>query len=118
MDLARFATPLAAFETALRLGSETLRFAERFLVARFGADFFAARFAAGRFLELLRFELDFFAPDLRPPLLRADLRPPLLRADDLRADFFLAADLRPLFLPRFEPPRDDFLAAAMLRAPI
>ena len=111
MDLARFATPLAAFETALRLGRETLRFGERFFEARFGADFFAARFA-GRFLELLRAELDFLAP-LRPPLLRA---PP--RADDLRADFFFAADFRPLFLPRFEPPRDDFLAAAMLRAPI
>lgn len=104
------------------------RFAVDFLAPRFAVDFlaprFAARFAVGRFLELLRAELDFFALDLRPPpLLRAppradDLRADDLRPEDLRPEDLRPADLRPLFLPRFEPPRDDFLAAAMIRAPI
>ena len=96
---------------------------ERFLVLRLAADFFDARFGE-RFAELLRAELDFLALDLRPlDFLALDLRPPPLlrappRADDLRAGDLRPADLRPLFFARFEPPRDDFLAAAMLRAPI
>jgi hypothetical protein len=47
-------------------------------------------------------------------LLLAELR---FRAlDPRRADERLRA-LPLLFLPRFDPPRDDFLAAAMIRAP-
>lgn len=127
-DLARFDTPDAARVTSLRLGREIL------LPPDFRED--DARFV---FLPVdLRAEL------LRPPPLRAVLlrpvplralllllalllravvlRPELLRAApflplDLRADDFRLPE-RPAFLPPFEPPRDDFLAAAMIRAPI
>jgi len=46
---------------------------------------------------------DPFLALLRPPAFRADV--PRLREPPL------------LFLPRFDPPRDDFLAAAMILAP-
>ena len=90
--------------TALRLGRES-----------FLPDFFleAARFLPPLFRALL----------LRPELFRAALlRPLLLRAGplidlDLRAGDF-RRDERPAFLPPLEPPREDFLAAAMLPAPI
>lgn len=137
-DFARFVTPDAARDTALRLGSESLRPLLR-------AD-------APRFVPLLREVAPRFADDLRADDLRADdLRADDLRADDLRAgpfragplraDLFLAAPLRagplmprepdlreadprdeaflppervPAFFPPLEPPRDDFLAAAMI----
>lgn len=147
MDFARLVTPPAALLTDLRVGRDILlvlerffapRFvpprlaAERLVPPRFADDFLAVdvrlaedRFDDARFAERLRAEPDFPALDLRPllfrppPLLRAPalLRPPP-RADDLRADAFFAPDFPLLFLPRFEPPRDDFLAAAMIRAPI
>ncbi len=129
MDLARFVTLVAAFVTAFRAG-DTLRFDERFTPRLADARLAVprledARFDEARFAERLRAEPDFFALDFRPPLFlreppRADdLRAEDLRAEDLRAeDFFRPPDLRPLFFPRFEPPRDDFLAAAMLQAPI
>lgn len=126
IDLARLVTPLAALFTALREGSETLRALDvRLLAPRFADDFFfagaerledarlgAPRFAEARFGALFRAE-DFFALDLRAAFFRV----PLLRADDLRADDLRGAAFFPLdfFL---EPPRDDFLAAAMIRAPI
>ncbi|MBA3342084.1 MAG: hypothetical protein H0T48_09630 [Gemmatimonadaceae bacterium] len=76
---------------------------------RLGLDFFAAVFLVGRARLAALF---FDAPrDLRPDDFRDDELPPL------PADF-LPADFRVLFLPVFDPVRDDFLAAAMLRAPI
>jgi hypothetical protein len=128
-DLARFVTPEAALLTARRLGSDILR----------PLDFFAPRdlrAAEPRFDPLLRAGLERFAdvlrpPDLRPALLRAGpFLPALLRAGpriprepDLREadrldEAFLPPERLPAFLPPFEPPRDDFLAAAMIRAPI
>jgi len=85
----------------------------------------------------LRPDERFLAPLLRAVLLRDELRrfrdEPVLFRDaprapprDLRALLFRPPVLRPrvfrplrppaleLFLPRFEPPRDDFLAAAMI----
>jgi hypothetical protein len=117
-------TRFAALLTVLRVGTtDFLAELFRFALARRGADLRAALF----------FELDFFIADFLPPdffaadFLAAVLRPPLffaaarfgalarfalfLRAGDLRAE-----DLRPLFF--LAPPRDDFLAAAMLRAPM
>lgn len=102
----------------------------RLLAPRFADDFFfagaerledarlgAPRFAEARFGALFRAE-DFFALDLRAAFFRV----PPLRADDLRADDLRADDLRgAAFFPLdffLEPPRDDFLAAAMIRAPI
>jgi hypothetical protein len=84
-------------------------FAEDFLAEDFLADDFLPPFRAGPR------ELDFRAP----PLLRADFIPrdADLRDEDLRAGPLRPLDLRPappLFLPVFEPPRDDFLAAAIL----
>lgn len=123
MERARFVTPVAALVTCLRDGS---------------MDFFAAVFflAAPRFAEVLRpvllravdfltedfRALDFRAADFRPDdffvnpdffdaFLGAALRALFLRAGDLRAD-----DFRALFF--LEPARDDFLAAAMIRAPM
>jgi hypothetical protein len=75
------------------------RLGAAFFVARFGAAFFIVRFGALFFIA--RRGALFFAP-----LFRA------LRAEDLRAP-----ERPPDFLP-FEPPRDDFLAAAMVRAPM
>jgi hypothetical protein len=98
------------------------------------------RLAARFRVALLRLELELFLDDrfataaLRPderflaPLLRAVLLRDVLRAPprDLRALVFRPPVFRPrvlrplrppaleLFLPRFEPPRDDFLAAAMI----
>lgn len=99
--------------TAFRVGTTDF-FAEVFLLveARFGADLRAALFLVpDRF-----FAADFLAPDFLAArfgaLLRALERFALffragdLRAEDFRALFFLA------------PPRDDFLAAAMLPAPM
>jgi hypothetical protein len=95
---------------------------------------------------LERFADDLRPPDLRPALLRAGpFLPALLRAgpriprdvdlreadflddvfleedfldEDFLAEAFLPPERVPPFLPLFEPPRDDFLAAAMIRAPI
>ena len=125
-DLARFDTPDAARLTVLRLGRES------FLPLDLRAE--EARFVL-RPLDFRPLDfrpLDLRAARLRPPPLRAVLlRPVLLRAavlrrELLRAGPFLPLDLRagdfrlperPAFLPPFEPPRDDFLAA-MIRAPI
>jgi len=88
----------------------------------------AARFlrAGPRFADDLRAD-DLRAEDLRAllragPFARALRAPPDFRAlfdprDDLRADALRPPVLPPDFLPRFAPPRDDFLAA-MLRAPM
>lgn len=83
----------------------------RALLPRFRAELLRVRdelfldelFLAELFLaELLRdAPRELRAPPLRPPVLRR-LRPPELE----------------LFLPPLEPPRDDFLAAAMISAPI
>jgi hypothetical protein len=107
-------TPDAAFETDLRVGSESFLAAFLREEARFGA-----RLGALFFAVVLRAALFFRAG----PLLLAALFFPALflagpRLDDLRAEDFRTL-LRPtvFFLP-FEPPRDDFLAAAMIRAPI
>ena len=119
-DLARFVTPLAAFETVLRLGRPTpfrLLDARFLLPLRFAEDLRADDLRdAARFAPDFRAELRFLA--LAPREL--DLRAEDLRADDFRADDLRADDFRrePPFLPPFEPPRDDFLAAAMIRAPI
>jgi len=114
-DLARLVTPLAAFDTVLRLGRPMpfRLLAARFLVPpRFAVDLRADDLRdAPRFAPDFRAELRFLALAPRELDLRAeDLRPDDLRADDLRRE--------PPFLPPFEPPRDDFLAAAMIRAPI
>lgn len=125
-------TPDAARVTVLRLGNAILR-PVAFLrdEARFGAAFLPALFLAGLFLAVL----ERFADALRALLLRAGpLLPALLRAgprlprelelrEPARDEVPLAEDFRPperlaLFLPPLEPPRDDFLAAAMIRAPI
>jgi hypothetical protein len=127
-DRARFVTPDAAFETVRRLGNDILRppdFAPRDLRAddpRFDPPFLAG---LERLADVLR------PPDLRPALFRAGpFRPALFRAGpriprepDLREadpldEDFLPPERAPAFLPPFEPPRDDFLAAAMIRAPI
>jgi hypothetical protein len=110
IDFARFVTPFAAFDTVLRDGSEILRAEERFFAARFGA----ARLTPARFFEEARFGELFRADFLALDFLALDFRPPLLRADDLRAEDFRPPDLRPPFFP---PLRDDFFAAAMVRAP-
>ena len=146
-DLARFVTPEAARATVLRLGRPSFRPPDLRAVEPRFAPRFAPPFRAGadRFAEALRPDdvpLEAFRPVLlRPLLLRAGpLRPALLRAGPflpalLRAgpreprepDFREADPLEeafrppervPAFLPPFEPPRDDFLAAAMIRAPI
>jgi len=82
---------------------------------------FFALFRAG---AALRVDLAFFdAADLRgPPRLRVDVAlraGPRLRALAFRPLFFRAEVVRLrepllLFLPTLEPPRDDFLAAAMI----
>ena len=118
IDRARLLTPVAALVTAFLVGS---------------MDFLAAVFflGAARFAEVLRLALlrdgDFFAGDFRAAdffaadflagavfferFFGAALRAAFLRAGDLRAE-----DFRALFF--LVPPRDDFLAAAMLRAPM
>ena len=134
-DFARFAIVPAALVTAFRPGRAVLRVVERFRVL----DFFAEDFLADDFrADDLRAD-DFRADDFRaddlealflragpreldfraPPLLRADFFMPRdadFRDDDLRAGPLRPPDLRPappLFLPVFEPPRDDFLAAML-----
>ncbi len=114
-------TPVAALVTCLRDGS---------------IDFFAMVFLRGaaRLAEVLRpvllraldfltedfRALDFFAAGFLPDDFLADffdafrgagLRALFLRAGDLRAE-----DFRALFF--LDPPRDDFLAAAMIPAPM
>ena len=97
----------AAFVTVLRLGSVRLRELERLR-----DDFFAELFRAGDFRAL------FFRAGPRELDFRADFIPREadFREDDLRAGPFRPLDLRPAppFLPVFEPPRDDFLATAIL----
>jgi hypothetical protein len=107
-------TPDAARVTDLRVGSDSFfAGALRREDARFGALFFAADLR-----EL------FFAGDLRAALflLGALFFPALFlagpRLDDLRAEDFRTLLRPPVFFLPFEPPRDDFLAAAMIRAPI
>jgi hypothetical protein len=122
---------LAAFVTVFRVGTTDVFFAVFLrVVARRGedfraTDFFDEDFLAEDFLAEDFLAEDFLAEDFRPPdffaafldalfgaLLRllerfaVFFRPGDLRAEDFRALFFLA------------PPRDDFLAAAMLRAPM
>jgi hypothetical protein len=64
-------------------------------------------------VELLRREAERFRapPRFAADFLAALLRPPFLRAEVLRLRELL------FFLPPVEPPRDDFLAAAMIGAP-
>jgi hypothetical protein len=87
------------------------------------ADDFRA--AEARFGALFFIPDERFVPDLRADearfgaLLRALLFRELpAREEDLRAGAFRPPERPPVFLPPLEPPRDDFLAAAMLRAPI
>jgi hypothetical protein len=121
----------AALVTALRPGSGLFRDAERLRELDLRADFFADDFFAEDFraadFDALFFRAGprvalragFFIPreaDFREDDLRAGpLRPPDLRAGPLRPP-----DLRPVapFLPVFEPPRLDFLATAIYRAPV
>lgn len=92
-----------------------VRFAE---AADFRVDFrvdarldAAFRAVAPRFRGLdARFE----ALDRRPPR-DADLAALLFRPPDFRAAVLRPRELLPLFLRPFEPPRDDFLAAAMIQ---
>ena len=63
-------------------------------------------------VELLRRVAERF----RAPLRLADVFLALFRPPDLRAEVPRVRELL-LFLPPLEPPRDDFLAAAMIRAP-
>jgi len=62
----------------------------------------------------------FRGPDARLEALRrpprdADLPALLFRPPDFRAAVLRPRELLPLFLRPFEPPRDDFLAAAMIQ---
>jgi hypothetical protein len=104
-------TPDAARLTDLRVGSDIFFPADlRREDARFGALFFAELFFAALF---------FLAGPLRAALFFAALfflAGP--REDDLRAEDFLTLLRPPAFFPRLAPPRFDFLAAAMFRAPI
>jgi hypothetical protein len=109
------------------LRAEVLLELDRFADERFEEDLFDEELPAEEdlFADDL-FAEDLFADDFRPPDLRvADFFDALfgalfrllerdalfLRAGDLRAE-----DFRALFF--LAPPRDDFLAAAMLRAPM
>ncbi len=133
IERACFVTRVAALLTALRVGI-TVFFAAVFLLvaARRGDDFFAADFFAldfrapvflpEVFLALDFGAVDFFIADFLPAPDFFDARfGALLRALERFAVFFRAGDLRAedfraLFF--LAPPRDDFLAAAMLRAPM
>ncbi len=142
-ERARFAIVPAAFVIAPLRAVERFRVLDFRGEDFFAEDFFAGDLRAGDLrAEDLRAE-DFRAEDLRPDDFRADdfealffragpreldfRAPPLFRADlvprdadfreeDLRAGPLRPPDLRPappLFLAFFEPPRDDFLAAAI-----
>lgn len=109
MDFARFDTRFAAAGKPRRADLRAPDFLVFFERLRAGA----ALRAADLFLEPVDFR--------ETAALRADVR---LRADPrLRAAGFLALLFRPsaflaeVFLPPLELPRDDFLAAAMIRAP-
>jgi uncharacterized protein YjbI with pentapeptide repeats len=119
-------TRFAAFFTAFCVGTTDDFFAVFLRAgARRGEDLRAADFLDADFFDADLFDADFFAEDFLAPdffaaflvalfgaLLRlldrfaVFFRAGALRAEDFRALFFLA------------PPRDDFLAAAMLRAPM
>ena len=127
-DRARFAILLAAFFTAVFRDAGRLREVVLREVV-FRDDFFAEDFLADDFLADDFFAEDFRAADLdalffRAGPLEADLRfiprDADFREDDFRAGPLRPPDLRPdpLFLPVFEPPRDDFLATAIYRAPM
>jgi hypothetical protein len=112
---ARFVTPDAARVTVFLLGSESF-LPPAFLRddARFGALFLAV---PARLADALRPLLALRAAPFFAALFRAGPR-----ELERREELFLAGDFRPLerlpdFFPPFEP-RDDFLAAAMIRAPI
>lgn len=106
---------MAAFVTVLRVGTTDDFFAVFLRAgARRGEDFRAADFFDDFFAE------DFLAPDFFAAFLDAlfgallrllERLAVFFRADDLRAE-----DFRALFF--LAPPRDDFLAAAMVRAPM
>ncbi|MDO8501673.1 MAG: hypothetical protein Q7S20_07500 [Gemmatimonadaceae bacterium] len=85
----------------------------RLVVPRFAEDLRAdeARFDA---LFLVLFLVLFRADDFFAPLFLALFFALEPREDDLRADGFRPPELPPLLFLPFEPPRDDFLAAAML----
>jgi hypothetical protein len=95
----------------LRVGSDIFFLAVlRREDARFGALFFAVLFFAALF---------FLAGPLRAALFLAVLfflAGP--REDDLRPEDFLTLLRPPAFFLPLAPPRVDFLAAAMFRAPI
>ncbi|MEJ7760164.1 MAG: hypothetical protein WKF55_11325 [Gemmatimonadaceae bacterium] len=78
-----------------------------------------ARFVAALFLVILPFLTVLLRVDA--PRVVADFAP-LLRAADFRAGDLRALDFLPavpaFLLPLFEPPRDDFLAAAIFQAPM
>ena len=121
-DFARFVTPDAARDTVFRLGRESLRPLDlRPDAPRFEPRFEPPLRADPRFAGALR-PVDLRAGPLRAdPFLAAPLRagPRIPREADFReADFrdeaFLPPERVPAFLPPFEPPRDDFLAAAMI----
>ena len=115
-ERACFVTRFAAFFTAFCVGTTDDFFAVFLRVgARRGEDLRAADFFDADF-----FAEDFLAPDFFAAFLVA-LFGALLRLPERFAVFFRAGDLRAedfraLFF--LAPPRDDFLAAAMLRAPM
>ena len=118
-DLTRF----AAFLTVFRVGTTDAFFAVFLRVgARRGEDLRAAVFFDADFFAEDFLAPDFFAAASRPaPVFLDALFGALLRLVDRFALFFRAGDLRAedfraLFF--LAPPRDDFLAAAMLRAPM
>jgi hypothetical protein len=103
------------------LRAEELRFAAAFRDVPLRDALFRIPLVALFRDELLREEL-FLDALFRDALFRerlrdadAPLRPALLRPPDFRPP---RAPLVDLFLPPFEPPRDFFLAAAMISAPI
>ena len=116
-------TRFAALFTVLRVGTTDGFFAVFLRVgARRGEDLRAAVFFDADFFAEDFLAPDFFAAAFRPaPVFLDALFGALFRLLERFALFFRAGDLRAedfralLFLA---PPRDDFLAAAMLRAPM
>ena len=116
--LARFAV---RFRVALLRPPELFLAEERFATAalRPPERFLAALLRAVLLREVLRRLRD--EPELfrdAPRELPRALRALLLRPPVFRPRVFRPPPPPALFLPRFEPPRDDFLAAAIISAPI
>ena len=141
LDLLLAADLLLPLAAILRFAADTPRFAAirpRLAELFVAGPRLAALFLAGarllvllpalllveaRFVALFLIILPFLTVLLRvdAPRVVADFAP-LLRAADFRAGDLRALDFLPavpaFLLPLFEPPRDDFLAAAIFQAPM